>query len=225
MMMNARAIATLALIVGLSGQAQGTSLQGTVRDADTNQPISGVFLTLQISDPDSIQVPMVSAADGTYGASGFASGDAMYVLMVAGLGYTPVYARLDALGQTDMTYDVYLHKEAPPVPGPTPPDSSLFSGSVLAPAGAAGSLAPVAGALVTLSSGGTHVDLRTGFDGRYAAKLPFGTYALGIDATGYKPFLSQVTLDARGIVVDSALEPNPTPTHQKTWGSVKASYR
>lgn len=223
--MKARAMATLALMMGLFGQAQGTSLKGTVRDAQTLEPLAGVFVTLQIVNPDSIYVPMVSGADGSYGAEGIATGNAVYVLMVAASGYTPLYARLDALGQTDVTYDAYLYKEPPPPPpGPPAPDSSLFSGSVLAQ-GSAGSLVPVVGAAVDLQSGGTHVALHTDANGRYSTMLPLGSYTLDIDASGYKPFHSEVALDGRGVVVDSALEAMPTPAQQKTWGSVKASYR
>src|SRR5262249_61480932 len=165
-------IAALILVAGLHGQAQATSLRGTVRDADTHAPIPGAFITLQILDPDSTFVNMVSGADGSYEALNIVSGDRLYVLCAAVQAYGGLSVTLDALDGNDLIYDLLLTKVPPPGPTPAPPDSGRMSGTVMAVGASPGSLTPLAGATVTVTSGGFQKVLHTDAAGHYAADLP-----------------------------------------------------
>jgi hypothetical protein len=224
--MKAGAIAALILVLGLQGEAQATSLRGTTRDAETHEPIQGAFITLQILDPDSISVNMVSGADGSYGAQDIVSGDRLYVLLAAAPGYSGLYVTLDALNGNDLVYDLLLTKLPPPGPDPAPPDSGRISGTVMALGASPGNLTPLAGATVTVTSGGFQIELHTDAVGHYAAELPLATYRIQFEASGYvSQHVSQIALEARGNVVDSILKSSATPTRPVTWGSMKGKYR
>src|SRR5262245_32037500 len=224
--MKATAIMALALIIGLSGEARATTLRGTVRDAETHAPIGGAWITVQVLDPDSLAIGGISESDGGYEIQNMVTGNQIYALMAAVPGYGGFYARLDALGEMDLTYDLFLSKEAPPNPNPDPPDSGSFAGTVLAATGSTGQLVPLSGAAVTLVSGGNQIGLHTDAAGRYAAAMPLGIYAVQIDATGFASLhLSQIELGADGVTFDGVLRPTAVPAHPVTWGSVKATYR
>jgi len=218
-------IAALILVAGLQGQAHATSLRGTVRDADTHAPISGAFITLQILQPDSTSVNMVSGADGSYEAQNIVSGDSLYVLWAAAPGYGGLFVHLDALDGNDLIYDLLLTKVPPPGPNPAPPDSGKISGTVMAMSVAPGSLTPLAGATVTVTSGGFQVVLHTDGLGHYAADLPLDTYGIQFDAFGYVTQRVSQTLEASGNVVDSILKSAATASRPVTWGSMKGKYR
>jgi hypothetical protein len=224
--MKRRLIVVFLLATALAGKAQATILTGTVRDAETSAPVAGAFVTLQIVNPDSISIPMISDAQGQFEALDVVTGNQIYVLMIAAQGYNPLYARLDALATQDISYEALLTHEPPPGPQPSPPDSGEFSGSVLT-RGASQALVPVSGASVVLTSGATQIEVHSDAQGRYAsALLPLGTYSVQFRAAGFSELvIPSVDLAASQMVLDGVLSANPTAVVPKTWGSVKATYR
>ena len=214
------------LVLMLSfGSARATSLHGVVKDAETQAPIAGANLTLHILLPDSTAIPMSSDAAGAYGADAVPSGNQIYVVVASAVGYLGYYVKLDALDGSDLLYDVTMVRE-PSAPPPPTEDSSTVRGTVMGSPGPAGGLAPVANARVSLTSGGTHSSYYTDEDGRYSTRVPIGSYALSVEASGYHILeAGGVTCAAEGLVLDAVLRATPVPARPASWARVRSTYR
>jgi hypothetical protein len=186
----------LMYLFGAALTALAGSLEGSVRDAVTLDPIVGANVTVHVVVPDSIPFPTETDSAGTYSIAGIPPGNEVYALIAVAPGYVYSYSRLDDLGSSDLVYDILLQPKPPTPPGGGGGDSSGVSGRVLGRHGTAGTLTPLSGASVSLTSAGGEVTVLTDAGGTYEVLIPVGSYSMSVSATGYR------TLDAGGIGVD-----------------------
>jgi len=195
--MERRATTLFGLLFGATLTAVAGSLQGSVRDAVTLDPIAGADVTVHVVNPDSIPFPTESDSAGAYSISGIPPNNEVYAVIAVASGYVYSYARLDDLGSSDLVYEILLQPKASPPPGGGGGgDSTIVGGTILGRFGSAGTLNPVSGASVMLSAAAGDLHLLTEPDGAYEALVPLGSYSMSVSAPGYR------TLEAGGIGVD-----------------------
>src|SRR5262245_2578480 len=205
-----KCLAPVLLSTIFAAPAFAYTLQGRVLDQATLAPIPHADIYVYVIDPDSVQVPGASDDAGDYVLSGLPPANSIYVVTCLKSGYRSFYARVDQLAGGDVTYDILLGLPDPePPPGP-PPDSGSVSGQVLAPDGA-GALHPVAGAKLTLQSGGGSAVVFTDAQGAYRTWVGIGTWSVAVTAGGYdavhEPALQVVT---GGVSFNAVLHANGT---------------
>jgi hypothetical protein len=183
-------------LFGAALTAVAGSLEGSVRDAVTLEPIVGANVTVHVVVPDSIPFPTETDSAGAYSITGIPPGNEVYAVIATAPGYVYSYSRLDDLGSSDLAYDILLQLKPPVPPGGGGGDSSGVSGRVLGRLGTAGTLTPLSGASVRLTSAGEDVNILTDADGAYELFVPVGSYSMSVSASGYR------TLEAGGIGVD-----------------------
>ena len=199
------ACVTFALAAGAAnaGSAQAGSVRGIVRDEGTLAPISGAVVTVLVAQPDSSALWAQTDAQGRYEILNIPSGYEHYVVNAAAAQHTWSYASFTDLGSTNLTYDILL-PVAPSPPPPGNPDSTFLSGTVLA--GSNGTLVPIAGASVFLSSGAGTFGLVTGATGRYSVMVPSGVYSVAVSAGGYQTLnLSDIKVEGTSLVYNAGL--------------------
>jgi hypothetical protein len=200
--------------------AYGGSLQGTIRDAQSLNPIVGVNVTVHVVIPDSVAFPTTTDQNGTYSITGIIPGNEVYAVVTYMDGYIMSYARIDNLGSLDLVYDIYLTPEPiiPPDGGgdsSTVPsgggDSSAVLGTIMTPSANNGSLKPVVNAQVRFTSGNQQYDVKTNSEGKYTTNIPLGLYSVIVSANGYnKVTITGVQLKPVGATVNAILRSTTT---------------
>jgi len=184
-------------LFGAALTAVAGSLKGSVRDAVTLDPVVGADVTVHVVVPDSIPLPTETDSSGAYSITGIPPDNEVYAVVAAAPGYIYSYCRLDDLGSSDLVYDILL-RPTPPAPpgGGEGGDSSIVGGTVLGRLGTAGTLIPLSGASISLTSAGRDLEVLTDGEGSYELLAPVGSYSMSVSAAGYR------TLEAGGIGVD-----------------------
>ncbi len=187
----------LMYLFGAALTAVAGSLEGSVRDAVTLDPVVGADVTVHVVVPDSIPLPTETDSSGAYSITGIPPDNEVYAVVAAAPGYIYSYCRLDDLGSSDLVYDILL-RPTPPAPpgGGGGGDSSIVGGTVLGRLGTAGTLIPLSGASISLTSAGRDLEVLTDGEGSYELLVPVGSYSMSVSAAGYR------TLEAGGIGVD-----------------------
>ncbi|MGB5873543.1 MAG: carboxypeptidase regulatory-like domain-containing protein [Bacteroidota bacterium] len=186
----------LMYLFGAALTAVAGSLEGSVKDAVTLDPIVGADVTVHVVVPDSIPLPTETDSAGAYSVTGIPPNNEVYAVVAVAPGYIYSYARLDDLGSSDLVYDIRLQPKPPAPPGGGGGDSSIVGGTVLGRLGTAGTLTPLSGAAVRLTSAAENLNILTDGDGSYDVLVPVGSYSMSVSAAGYR------TLEAGGIGVD-----------------------
>ena len=206
-----RTILCLCLLTVLSSDAVAEGwLSGTVTDRVSGLPVAGTRVTVHVLLPDSIAFPTETDSAGRYAITGIVPGNEIYVIMAGKPMYKGYYLRYDDLGSGSHTVDIVLEPQEILPPGGGEGDSSIVSGLVLARTGV--DLAPLAGAEVTLRSGGRTLLAVTDLEGEYRSVVPQGSYAITASAPGYESSGSNgVEVGPEGTVFSTVL--TPTVTH------------
>jgi len=186
--------------------AYSGSLQGIVRDAGTLAPLEGVNVTVHVLIPDSLPFPTTTNHDGLYSITGIVPGNKIYTVVTHKEGYAMSYTRIDNLGSLDLVYDLFLVGDGtlPPTGGG---DSSTVLGTILTPSGGTGALAPVANALVQLTSGFQQFTVTTTTEGKYTQNIPSGVFSVAVSADGYNNLsITNMQAGRSGTTVDAVLQ-------------------
>jgi hypothetical protein len=179
-------LAVLAVLAMVPCLMLAGSLNGTVVDRSTSQPIADALVTLHVLLPDSIAYPDTSGASGEYSIDGIVTGNEIYVIMAGKPGYKPYYFRYDTVGAGSYTFDIVLEPDTASSGGGGG-DSTEVSGQVFGRDRVSGVLTPLTGAEVRLVSGAQEWNVVTGSQGRFGSLLPSGSYAVTVSAPGYGP--------------------------------------
>jgi hypothetical protein len=193
--------------------AYGGSLQGTVRDALTLEPIESVNVIVHVLSPDSLPFPTTTDHDGKYSITEIIPGNKIYVVVTHMAGYTMSYTRIDNLGSLDLVYDILLTGEGIIPPGDGT-DSSTVLGTIMTPTAGTGPLVPIANAQVRLTSVYQQFDVMTNPDGKYSTNIPPGIYSVSVSAEGYNNLtITGVHAEQAGATVDAVLQPASVGIH------------
>jgi len=168
------------------GPQTGGSIDGTVTDSVSGNPISGA----QVLAVGGVTRATTTHTDGTYHLGGVPAGS--YDMTVTAFAYNPGTANgvVVADGQT-------TNQDFALTPGPAHSVSGTVTNS--------GTGLPIAGAAVRVQ--GTPLQTNTGADGTYAFPIvPEGTYNIMASASGFLSSTHSVTVD-QDVVVDFSLDP------------------
>lgn len=131
----------------------------------------------------------------------------IYVLIAYKFGYKECYTRVDRLGSQDLAYDIFLVPDTVDIP-PGGGDSSFVAGYILEPV-LSGGLSPVENAMISLFSHGGNAVTSSDSEGKYKVKVPFGSYAITVDASGFDLLsTSDLLVDTIGLTVNAILHRN-----------------
>jgi hypothetical protein len=192
--------------------AYGGSLQGTVRDALTLDPIEGVNVTVHVVSPDSLPFPTTTDHVGKYSIMEIVPGNKIYVVVTHMAGYTMSYTSIDNLGSLDLIYDIFLTGEGIIPPG-SGTDSLTVIGTIMTPTAGTGPLIPIANAQVKLISGYQQFDVVTNPEGKYTTNIPSGIYSVTVSAEGYNNLtITGVHAEQAGATVDAVLQSSSVGT-------------
>ncbi|WP_114579673.1 carboxypeptidase regulatory-like domain-containing protein, partial [Saliphagus sp. LR7] len=157
-------------LVAFTAVPAGATVEGTVTDAESGDPIEGATVTL---DADGGTYTATTDADGTYSLAGIPAGE--HEITVTAEDYAEITETIEVPEDGAVTYDAALE----PAPG-------SISGQVTA----SDDGEPVEGVTIVGENGdGDTYETTTDAEGQYALDVPAGTYVVTVAATppGYQP--------------------------------------
>ncbi len=182
-----------------SGPAATGTVQGTVRNAANNQPISGA--TISVANTN---LSTTSRSDGTYTLNNVPSGQ--QTLNASASGFIPAQVPVTVVANQTATRDINLT----PVP---------VGGTVQGTVRNSANNQPIPGA--TISAANTSVTTTSGNDGSYTlANVPAGPQTLNASATGFTSAQVMVTVVANQTVTQNILL-TPLPVGGTVQGTVR----
>jgi hypothetical protein len=190
--------------------AYGGSLQGTVRDTKSLNPIAGVNVTVHVL-PDSVAFSTTTDQNGTYSITGIIPDNEIYVVTAYMNGYIWSHTRIDNLESLDtLVYNIYLTAE-PIIPPDGGGDTSAVLGTIMTPSANDGLLKPVVNAQIRFISGNQQFDVLTNSEGKYITNIPLGLYSVIVIADGYNEVtVTGVQVNPVGATVNAILNSTAT---------------
>ena len=195
---------SLLLLISTTCYTFAGSFQGTVRNSATLLPIADVDVFLYVFIPDSNVYQTVTDSNGKYKLTGIMPRKEIYVLFLHKLGYKECYTRVDRLGSQDLECDIFLVPDTIDPPSGDG-DSSFIDGSILEPVSGGGQI-PVENATISIYSAGGNTVTASNSEGKYKVKVPIGSYAVTVTASGFDPLsTSDLVVDEIGLTFNTIL--------------------